>query len=91
VQPAVATVLADFGRRLLEVRRERGWTQQAAAEKLGWGVRDYRAAELGDRNLTIASLAAISRAFDLPIADLFTRPERPRARRRRGRPRNTSA
>jgi len=74
VQAPVSRVLSDFGRRLVDLRRERGWTQQEAAENLGWPVRDYRAAELGDRNLRISTLVDVSVAFDVPIAELFARP-----------------
>jgi transcriptional regulator with XRE-family HTH domain len=86
VQPPLARVLADLGDRLAELRAERGWTQQVAAERLGWGVRDYRAVELGVRNLTIESVVTISRVFNVNLADLFGRPTS-RAARGPGRPR----
>jgi transcriptional regulator with XRE-family HTH domain len=86
VQPPLARVLADLGDRLAELRGERGWTQQVAAERLAWGVRDYRAVELGTRNLTIETVVTISRVFNVSLADLFGRPAS-RAARGPGRPR----
>ena len=85
MQRPFARVLADLGFRLVELRGERGWTQQAAAERLGWGVRDYRAVELGARNLTIESVVTVARAFSVDLSDLFA-PPASRVGRRPGRP-----
>lgn len=75
----------DLGHRMRELRIERGWTQEVAAERLGVGVRELQRIEAGRVNLTLRSLVRIARALAVPLRSLFDAPET-RATRTVGRP-----
>lgn len=78
-------VIHDVGRRIAELRRERGFTQEELAEKCGHTVGYLRRVESGV-NLTLESLVqfanvlgvAVPKLFDAP-ADRSVRIGRPRA------------
>ena len=77
-------IIADVGQRIAEIRRERGWTQQDAADKLKMEPQSIQRIERGT-NLTIRSLVRIARLLGVPTIALF---EPPKTRERRpGRPR----
>lgn len=80
----------DLGRRVREVRTDRGWTQEAAAERLGIDVRELQRIEAGRVNLTLHTLLRLTRALGTPIRDLFDPPSS-RAPRKAGRPPKGSA
>lgn len=71
-----------------EVRRERGWTQEQAAERLQLDVRELRRVESGRVNMTVASLARLARGLGTTVRALFDPPAN-RSPRRPGRPRST--
>ena len=79
------TVVDAVGRRIAEVRRHHGLTQEQAAEVLGISLRHMKRLEAG-HNMTIFTLARIAFAFDVTPAELLARP-RSSAPRRPGRPR----
>jgi len=81
-----AGVIDDVGRRIAELRRERGWTQQEAAEHLAMPLKNFQRIEAG-MNLTIRTLVRVARGFDVPTRTLLDPPTK-RERRRRGRPRD---
>lgn len=90
-------MLRDLGRRLAELRAERGWTQAFVAERLGMPMRDYQAIEGGKRAITIRTAVMIAQVLETPVRSLFDRPMsreppkpgRPRvAHRTPSRPRN---
>jgi transcriptional regulator with XRE-family HTH domain len=61
-----------FGRRLQELRKERGWTQIQLSERLGLD-RSYLAdAERGKRNISIINLEVIARGFGLSLSRLLS-------------------
>jgi transcriptional regulator with XRE-family HTH domain len=76
VEDETAATLRKLGRRIAELRRERGFTQEAAAEKLGMLAANYARIEQGRQNLTIDTLLRITRMLggDVTIADLFAPP-----------------
>jgi transcriptional regulator with XRE-family HTH domain len=74
-----------IGRRIAEVRRKNGWTQEVAAEKLGISTRHMTRLERGV-NVTVCTLARIARILGVTPAALLTQP-RSLAPRPRGRPR----
>jgi len=78
-------VIADVGRRIAEVRRELGWTQQQAAERLDMPLKNLQRIEAG-MNLTIRTLVRIASGFGITAIGLFAAPQS-RERPRRGRPR----
>ena len=76
--------MADVGRRVMELRQSRGWTQEHFAERLRVDARTLQRIEAG-KHITFAMLVQLARALRVPIGELF---EPPTARdlRRRGRP-----
>jgi transcriptional regulator with XRE-family HTH domain len=59
-----------IGRRVAQVRRERGWTQEELAERLGVSVRYLQAVEAGQENLTLDSLTQLALRLDLSLGEL---------------------
>jgi transcriptional regulator with XRE-family HTH domain len=58
------------GRRISQIRRERGWTQEDLAERLGVSVRYLQAVEAGQENLTLDSLTQLAARLDLSLGEL---------------------
>jgi transcriptional regulator with XRE-family HTH domain len=77
-------IIQNAGRRIAELRRERGWTQSEAAEKLRIEEQSLQRFERG-ANLTLRTLAKLARVFEVPIQAFFEE-AKPR-QRRAGRPR----
>ncbi len=76
--------MRDVGRRLAELREERGWSQEQFAERLGVTTRYLARLEGGKQNLTIHRLAWLANELAVRVALFF---EAPRTREvRRGRP-----
>jgi transcriptional regulator with XRE-family HTH domain len=63
-----------MGRRVAELRAERGLTQETLAEKLGVSGVYVRRVELGRENLTIRSVARFAAMLAVRTADLFVPP-----------------
>jgi putative transcriptional regulator len=59
-----------LGQRVAQVRRERGWTQEALAERLDVSVRYLQAIEAGEENMTLDSLTQLALRLDLSLAEL---------------------
>jgi transcriptional regulator with XRE-family HTH domain len=79
--------IKDIGRRIAEVRRERGLTQEELAERLGLQSNNLQRIELGMQNLTIRSLVRVANGLGVGLATLveapanrIVRPGRPPAR-----------
>jgi transcriptional regulator with XRE-family HTH domain len=75
----------DFGRRVAELRREKGWTQQQFAERWGVSLGYVQLVEGGRENLTIESLALLAGVLKTRASALLE-PPRTRPTRRPGRP-----
>jgi transcriptional regulator with XRE-family HTH domain len=79
--------LKDVGRRVAELRRDRGWTQEGFAERIGLQANNLQRIELGMQNLTVRSLVRLANGLGVGLASLF---EPPASRAvRTGRPRST--
>lgn len=78
-----ARVIHRVGRRIAELRRARGWTQEQFAEKLGTSVQWASRVEAGV-NVTIETLCKLARVLDVEVTDLFVppAPEPPRRPRK---------
>lgn len=63
--------LKTLGRRIADLRREKGLTQEALAEAMGVSRNHVADIELGARNTGVWSLLLICRALGLPPASLF--------------------
>jgi transcriptional regulator with XRE-family HTH domain len=69
----IRDVLREFGLRLGELRRARGLTQEAVAERLGMLAPNYARVEQGRANVTVDTLNRIAGALGTDIAELFGR------------------
>ena len=77
-------LIADVGRRVAELRRARGWTQQEAAEALRMPVKNLQRIEAG-MNLTLRTLVRVATGLGVRARELFVAPTS-REKRRPGRP-----
>lgn len=60
-------------KRLRELRRDAGWTQEQLAEKAGLNYKHYQEIERGGkREVRLSTLECLARAFGINIAGLFT-------------------
>ncbi len=69
--PSSAKLRRDVGRRVAELRVERGWTQDRLASKLDVGARYLQRIEAGDINLTLDSLLRLAVALRVALVDLL--------------------
>jgi transcriptional regulator with XRE-family HTH domain len=76
--------LKMLGRRIAELRREKGLTQEALAEAMGVSRNHIADIELGARNTGIWSLLLIARALSIDAADLLEDFDRAALRRLTG-------
>ena len=75
-------LLRDVGRRVAELRAERGLTQEDLADRLRLSSSRYlRRIEAGEINLTLGWLAKIANALHAPMSAFLERPGRRRAPR----------
>ena len=77
-------VIEDVGRRVAEIRRQRGWTQQEAAEHLKMPLKNLQRVEAG-MNLTLRTLARVAHGLGIRARALLDDPGS-RTKRKRGRP-----
>jgi transcriptional regulator with XRE-family HTH domain len=90
VRPASpAQVERVVGRRVAELRGQRGWTQERFAEKLGVSVQYLRRIELAQTHVTVPKLVELANALRVIPAALLERPQSMVVRR--GRPPASSA
>lgn len=68
--PARPDLLRSAGRRIAEIRRLRGLTQEGLAAKLSIGVKNLQRIELG-QNLTLRSVALIAEALEVHPSELL--------------------
>ena len=78
------------GRRVAELRRAAGMTQEAFAEALDVTVQYVSRIEVGE-NLTLITLAKVARALGVTVIDLLQPPGPAGAGPTRGRPRKQTA
>jgi transcriptional regulator with XRE-family HTH domain len=64
----------DLGRRVAELRRDRGHTQETIAEALGMLTPNYARIEQGRQNVTMDTLVRIARVLDVGLVELFRVP-----------------
>lgn len=88
-------VQKDVGRRISELRRERGLTQAELADRASVSTNYVARVETGLQNLTLQSLTKLANLFGLPIHEFFREPADRRVRagrppgsgKKRGQPR----
>lgn len=64
--------------RLRVLRRERGFSQEAAAQLIGVHPVQLARMERGATNVTLATLVAATRAYGVSLRDLFSESEQPK-------------
>lgn len=74
------------GRRIAQLRRAKGLTQEEVAELLDVGSRYVSRAERGNENLTLESLAKIANVLGVRVRGLLTPPSKAATKVRPGRP-----
>ncbi len=67
----MATTQKEIGKKIQELRKGRGWTQEALAERSGLHPTYIGGVERGERNATIDSFCKIAGAFGISLSDLF--------------------
>lgn len=65
------TVLVNFGKRVRELRLERGWTQEYLAEKTGFHPTYIGRVERGERNLSLVNVEKFANTFAISLKSLF--------------------
>lgn len=60
-----------FGKRVREVRTERGWSQDHLADAAGLHRTYIGTVERAEQSITLDSAEKIARALKVPLADLF--------------------
>lgn len=70
-----------FGERLRQARTEAGMTQAEVAERSGVHVHYVSRVELGQRNLTLSTMAKLAAVVGRSVSDMLREPEAPRGER----------
>lgn len=78
-------VVRNVGRRIAEIRRERGITQIVLADRLRYSVQHVSQLENGT-NITMHTLALVANALNALLEDLVSPPHEELREVRRGRP-----
>jgi transcriptional regulator with XRE-family HTH domain len=66
-----ADVKKGFGRRLRQLRNDRGLSQEALAFMCGLNRTYIGSVERGERNIALVNLAKIAAALGMPLRDLL--------------------
>ncbi len=70
--PLETDIRARFGRRLREIRQERGLSQEELAFRAGLHRTYVSSAERGQRNVGLVNVERLAQALDIEIGELFT-------------------
>ena len=73
-----------FGRRVRELRKERGLSQEQLAARAGLHYTYLGGIERGERNPALVNIGKIARALDVEPRELFPGDSRRQAKRRTG-------
>jgi transcriptional regulator with XRE-family HTH domain len=60
-----------FGQRVLELRKARGWSQEALDQRSGLHWTYIGQVERGERNLTLLSIQKIAKGLKIEMIELF--------------------
>jgi transcriptional regulator with XRE-family HTH domain len=61
-----------FGRRLAQIRKEKGWSQETLSLESGIARSYLGGVERGQRNIALVNICKLAHALAVPVADLFT-------------------
>ena len=65
-------LLNKLGARVVQVREEKGMTQQQLADAIGAKLKWVQRLEAGEINAELYSIIMIVKAFDMPMKEFFT-------------------
>lgn len=63
--------LVKFGKHLRQMRLQHDWTQAEVAERALLSNNYYGAVERGEKNISLMNLVNLSKAFKIPLSELF--------------------
>ena len=63
-------LIKAFGKRVRQLRKDHGYTMEKLAELAGIDYRQLSYIELGQVNVTISSISAIAKAFNVSLSEL---------------------
>lgn len=61
-----------FGRRLAELRRAKGWSQEKLALESGLARSYLGGVERGQRNIALLNICRLAETLEVPVAELMT-------------------
>lgn len=64
-------ILVTFGARVRELRKQRGFSQEAFADHCGLDRTYLGGIERGQRNVSLVNIAIIAKGLDLSLAELM--------------------
>ena len=64
-------ITEKIGKRIRELRKETGMSQEKFAAKIGMDRTYYASVELGKRNISIINLEKIAQGLGMSLADMF--------------------
>lgn len=64
-------ITEKIGKRIRELRKETGLSQEKFAAKIGMDRTYYASVELGKRNISIINLEKIAQGLGMSLADMF--------------------
>jgi regulatory protein munI len=66
----------EFGRKIQELRKETGLSQEKFALKIGMDRTYYASVESGKRNISLQNIKKIADGFEITITELFDKIEK---------------
>jgi len=66
-----STIRKSFGKRLRELRKQKGFSQEALADKASLHRTYIGAIERGEQNISLDNIGKVAKALGVQIADLF--------------------
>ena len=64
-------ILEQFGSRVRDLRKQRGWSQEALAAECGLDRTYVSGIERGKRNVSLQNILLLAETLDVTIAELF--------------------
>ncbi|MCD5361261.1 helix-turn-helix domain-containing protein [Chromobacterium aquaticum] len=61
-----------FGRRLAELRKQKGWSQEQLALESGIARSYLGGVERGQRNIALLNICKLAKTLGVPVGELFT-------------------
>lgn len=64
-------ILIKFGKRIQELRKAKGWSQEELANQANFHRTYIGFIERGERNITIKALENLAKTFDISLSELL--------------------